>query len=544
MESSDGLYAAAASLGIDLQLFCSYSAELTDDIILSCIDIGNRFIKGLFPKLPESETLAESFLCKFPSINPLIAHAIISNGGVLADFLEWSCESRINAIQKYHVSDESISLFSALCRYGEREDSQSIMTDSSSSVSSGPDSKNCHGSLGSENKRCKYMRNPHNMPVDNLLQFEPAKQSTDSILTCPELSKYSSESTKVKVSDPKGCESSLKDFLVEKEGLDSMMTRYPPLVTDHHDCNLSKDALLPNSSGKHSLRWNIASVGPKRGINEATMSSMEWLSSRNSDAVREEVRGEVVDLIEPAVFSPLNISFLVQDIDNDPIRESECSFGQCNHPTFPAVADIESSSYCTSPLKHQKYSSNRGVDELLSQEQNNDRLHLNYQRTLLNADFDSRSSRKLPSKPVPGERPDHRGTPFRNALHSSHLQRGSPWTEEFLNQIRKKSMLRQQVLPPETSPCPNIRMNTSNRAKRRSPSILEFFKYQGSSTRKIPEQKRLKTSSQSLCLFKNEKAISVGLSGTPADKRARRVGLNFHFFFLSFGNSKLPFQSI
>ncbi|KAJ8536766.1 hypothetical protein K7X08_035167 [Anisodus acutangulus] len=39
MESSDELYAAAASLGMDIQIFYSYSSEMTDEIILSCIEL-------------------------------------------------------------------------------------------------------------------------------------------------------------------------------------------------------------------------------------------------------------------------------------------------------------------------------------------------------------------------------------------------------------------------------------------------------------------------------------------------------------------------
>lgn len=89
MESSDGLYAAAASLGIDLQLLCSFSPELTDEIILKSIAKETRIIRGLYTKLPESETLAESFLTKFPSVNPLSAHAILSSEGMLSDFLNY-----------------------------------------------------------------------------------------------------------------------------------------------------------------------------------------------------------------------------------------------------------------------------------------------------------------------------------------------------------------------------------------------------------------------------------------------------------------------
>ncbi|PSS33081.1 Zinc finger CCCH domain-containing protein [Actinidia chinensis var. chinensis] len=129
MESSDDVYAVAASLSIDLQLFCSDSSELTDEIILSCIGCATKLTRHNYPKMPESETLAESFLTAFPSINPLSAHAILSSGGILVEFLQWSHQHRIRAIQKYHVPDQSVNLLSILCRYGEWEDSRSAMTD-------------------------------------------------------------------------------------------------------------------------------------------------------------------------------------------------------------------------------------------------------------------------------------------------------------------------------------------------------------------------------------------------------------------------------
>ena len=190
MESSAGLYAAAASLGIDFQLFCSYSSELTDEIILNCIDYAAKMTKDLYPKMPDSETLAESFLTKFPSINPLTAHAILSSGGMLIEFLERSNECRIHAVQNYCVPDESVALFSALCKYSEREDSKSIMTDCSSSVSSGPDSDKCHRNVGSEGKQGKRINSPHKISVsmDEFLHFEALNQCTDDFLNPSELS--------------------------------------------------------------------------------------------------------------------------------------------------------------------------------------------------------------------------------------------------------------------------------------------------------------------------------------------------------------------
>ncbi|KAG9132807.1 hypothetical protein Leryth_022010 [Lithospermum erythrorhizon] len=171
MESSDELYAAAASLGIDLQLFYSYSSEMTDEIILSCIKMVTKSARDLCPKISDSETLAESFLTTFPSINPLSAHAILSTGGNLVNYMEWSPECRIRAVQKFHVPGESISLLSALSRFGEKENSLSGMTECSSSVSSGTDSDNIHYKRNNESKKRKYMQNNVDMAMpDSLYQ--------------------------------------------------------------------------------------------------------------------------------------------------------------------------------------------------------------------------------------------------------------------------------------------------------------------------------------------------------------------------------------
>ncbi|KAI3783990.1 hypothetical protein L1987_43081 [Smallanthus sonchifolius] len=130
MESSDELYAAAASLGIDFQLFCSYSSDITDEIIL--------------------------------------------NFGTLTELFEMSHQQRVCALQKYLVPQASITLFSALSRRGEREDSRSGMTDCCSSASSGHESGNCCRKSDHEQKKRKYIGSPDikAMPMDDLFQFE------------------------------------------------------------------------------------------------------------------------------------------------------------------------------------------------------------------------------------------------------------------------------------------------------------------------------------------------------------------------------------
>ncbi|KAJ3680360.1 hypothetical protein LUZ60_016638 [Juncus effusus] len=136
MDLSDALYSAATNLDMNLQILCSHSADSTDDIIMTCITTLSSPSNHLSPPVPESETLAESFLTKFPSINPLSAHAILQSGGTLVDFLEWSNERRIQAVGKFRVSSESMDLFGALSRSGENGESRSVMTTECSSVGS------------------------------------------------------------------------------------------------------------------------------------------------------------------------------------------------------------------------------------------------------------------------------------------------------------------------------------------------------------------------------------------------------------------------
>ncbi|OEL14329.1 hypothetical protein BAE44_0024653 [Dichanthelium oligosanthes] len=131
MEASDSLYASAASLDMNLHIFFSQTPKSTDQIILNCIRKAVRKNQAPSPDIPESESLAESFLTAFPSIIPLSAHMILSSGS-LADFLGWSHEQRTQAVEKYHLPPQSIYLFSALCKFGELGESRSVMTECSS----------------------------------------------------------------------------------------------------------------------------------------------------------------------------------------------------------------------------------------------------------------------------------------------------------------------------------------------------------------------------------------------------------------------------
>ncbi|XP_047077309.1 protein SHORTAGE IN CHIASMATA 1 homolog [Lolium rigidum] len=191
MESSDSLYAAAASLVMNLQLFFSHTPKSTDEIILSCIRKVARLNRAPLD-IPESESLAESFLTKFPSINPLSAYIILSSGGTLVEFLSWSHERRIQAVGEHLLSPQSITLFSALCKFGELGESRSVMTECSS-----VDSDICSALLQSPRKRRKCAPQAFAVPTSDPLCLDPLNQlpgdyvEHDNVFSPPKLRRFS-----------------------------------------------------------------------------------------------------------------------------------------------------------------------------------------------------------------------------------------------------------------------------------------------------------------------------------------------------------------
>lgn len=542
MESSAGLYAAAASLGIDIQLFCSDSSELTDRIILNCIDYAAKMTRGLYPKMPDSENLAESFLTKFPSINPLTAHAILSSGGKLIEFLEWSHERRILAVQNYCVPDESVALFSALCKYGEREDSKSIMTDCSSSVSSGPDSDKGHHNAGSEGKQRNHINSPHKIStrIDEFQHFEPLNHCRDDFLNPSGLAK-ACDSWMCKGSEMfrgyKKHSSSVNDIFDQKQEFDFPI-QLSPQVKKQYDTRISEDLEMLNDAKKPKLNVPLRDNlwGYSRGENMATLNGLDWKNIKNYEIQKNDFVGEVIDLTDSPMsgedFSSFckSISSLEPEIEEDSTRKCKIarrlSFGKGSDTVFPYISEINTGSDTSSSLKYRKQSF-RGANDIPdtgykdklppcpSNQENLIREVLACKGSLLKNDVSN-----------------HSPTPLSKAILSSHdPHSGSPWTIEFLNRIREKSKLRQQNLHSDTSASPyEISGNIAKVPTRRSPSILEFFKYQGGSTpRKILEQRKQKRNLQSSISSKNEKTSSFLLqTGTPIDKRARQVCINYH----------------
>lgn len=515
MESSDGLYATAASLGIDLQLFCSYSSDLTDEIILSCIRNSFRLTKGLFPKMPESETIAEAFLAKFPSVNPLTAYAMLSSGGMLIELFESSQEHRILSLRRYHVPDESVILFSTLCKFGEREDAKSILTDCSSSVSSGFDSDKYLTNTAAERKMLKCIPNPckYDIHKDELRHSEPLNLLSNSIWDLPGVLESSDSRKDLKIFDQH-----------EKQDVD--LDRILP-------SRISKPykSLIQNESRDSGFSLKDKWLDQNEESELAWINNFEWQNIKKSKNLHEDFIGEVINCtsspgndfsLESKSLYP---SSSMPEMENTPVRKSKIArrlaFDYSNHPTFPTAAEIDFGSEILSPQDHRQ--------NILSDHPHNiyhnDKSASDKRKNLLEEVL-ARKYSGIQTGPFQEEISSYGGTPLSDAIRASRPQPGSPWTIEFLNRIREKSRLRQQSCPSDTPlSCPGIPGKISKPTKRKSPSILEFFKYQGGSSQKnLPEQKKQKRSVQSSSASKNSRAFAPFPTAlTPTDKRARKV---------------------
>ncbi|KAM7273006.1 hypothetical protein ACFE04_027670 [Oxalis oulophora] len=528
MESSDGLYAAAASLGIDLQLFCSYSSELTDEIILSCIGCALVVTNRQHPIMPESESLAESFLTKFPSINPLTAHAILSSGGQLIEFLEWSNERRIHAVQKYVIPRESISLFSALCRYGEREDSKSIMTDCSSSVSSDPDSGKGHSNVDSQRKRPRENDGSQEIDIkmDDLFRFEAHNQFSDGMLGSVSNPKGAWMSKEPAIYDAfERANSPSKDlFTQEQEG---GITR----SMNFHGVQDSNEFWIPEyPQTMHDIKTARSDTSNKclGRVQESEIAKINNLKRHDANVCKnpqEKFRGETIDLTllsdDDFPSAPMD-----KDCTKKPNTMRRLSFGMNIHPTFPTVAEINSDSGDWESVKYKRQNIQR-TNDYTNTDYDYDKLPPKDTKNLLEEILERRHKKNSEELPYQEETSQYGGTPLSNALHSVDPQSGSPWTIEFLNRVRERSRTRLQSLPCDNS-SPGIGKpgNISKFKKRRSPSILEFFKYQGGKTpAKVPEQKNLKRPMHTLSCppAAGKTTTSYPSTWTPQDKKARKT---------------------
>ncbi|GFP82216.1 hypothetical protein PHJA_000364800 [Phtheirospermum japonicum] len=538
MESSDELYAAAASLGIDIQLFCSYSYEMTEEIILACINVAAESNRELYPRMSDAESLAESFLTAIPSINPLSAHAILSSDVILGKFLELSNVDRISALQKYKVPDESVALLSVLSRYGEQEDPKSGLTNCSSSVSV-PESENVEFKIASERKKPKYTHNLYDAgePPNDLFHMESLKPLPDDQLNLPNFSascnSWLSGSTEI-YNKSEQIDLSFDDKLLGrcpdidvdmmKESVNKSSLHDFPATTGFQISDERDKPWMPQIDVDCSPRWRSATTSNK---------SFSTRSTKVTGILQENFTGEVVDVDDtPASmekFSSGNFSSFspfVIDVEKDyaakSSRMTKRPFSATNLPPFTNPTDNDSAPGAW--VSRDKAQISRKEIKPHFDTINRNTISSKKQNGLVSENMIEKALQNPHKLSFQGK--DTRsfgGTPLSNALHSTQPQ-GSPWTIEFLNRIREKSRLRKQSVSVDLSSpvCFGSSGNTSKCTKRKSPSILEFYKYQGGST---PQKKvEQKISSQPLNSLKNKSAsASRSPLWTPVDKRARRA---------------------
>ncbi|XP_071709859.1 protein SHORTAGE IN CHIASMATA 1 [Rutidosis leptorrhynchoides] len=462
IESSDELYVAAASLGVDFQLFCSYSPETTDELILNCIAHAAKETRGLFPKMPESETLGEAFLTAFPSINPLSAHAILCSVTTLAEFFEMSHKQRVLAVQKYLVTDARIALFSTLCKLGEREDSRSGTTDCCSSVSSGHDSGNRR-----DQKKRKYVESPETKPIpmDELFQFDQNNDvKWDIPKTVDSHSFWNLENEEISY-----------DIVKSNKAFDEIYFGQSQRSDPHMMVNCSN--------------FTETSFGQSKKMHMPIVDKLV-IQTKDSKGLPRGYKGEVIDIDDVA---GQDFSF---------VNPKKLSSGWCSLPSFPTAAEINSDFNSWIPTKDNGNSS-REVTPLNSH---------TYVTPLEEC--------SVVNSPVPS----YGRTPLTKAIYSAQPPKGSPWTIDFLNRMKEKSRMRQQSMPNISSaPCFGYRENSSKFRKRKSPSILDFYRYKRSNTEQSMEHKGKNVPTQPSQSSKATKSLPFPLqSWTPIDKRAKR----------------------
>lgn len=541
MDSSDELYAAAGSLGINLQIFCSSSAKLTDAIILRCIKSSVKSSQ-VHAKMPESESLAESFLTKFPSVNPLTAHVILSSTGSLLEFMKLPHTSKVQMLQKYHVPEESVELFSSLSRYGAREDSKSVMTDSSSSVSSGHDSDAHHFSVHSGSKRKQYITGKDETNMDDFVHCVPStefagmkrKPSGDFQLDDP----WSSRDHEMFHFDPV---TEFPDAPLKPSGIIHRNDSWPSKDPERFDKNSgpgssSKDTFWENDFGvEENLpgfeSWSLPVtddfMSQNRGRKLPVMGEANLHDTRNSENFMGDFKGEVINiennkfLEEDFPPSPAynRYSPTVSHVAEDPRKSKSArklSFSGSIQPIFPTSAEIN---FNSERLPTESTTPSRGYV---------DNFPAKRQRTLLEEVLTRRSAVSTTDHPFQEEISHFGGSPLSNAIRSPDPVQGSPWTVDFLNRVRERSTERKQKqsLPSYITPSsleargdpkkPNI--------KRKSPSMLEFFKHKGGNARsRVPEERKQKRFKNSSASPQNERFDSILRSTTPIDKRAKQV---------------------
>ncbi|CAN6483946.1 unnamed protein product [Victoria cruziana] len=434
MESSDSLYAAAASLDMHLQLFFSGSSDFTDNIVVSCIRHALKLNKFPCPAMLESETLAESFLASFPSINPLSAHVLVSCEVTISDIFEWSCKQRLQAVQKYHVPEESIVLFSVLCRFGDVGESMSGVTECSSTVSSALSSDSSYRKMQSPRKKQKYSKcarlfdiqtNEHLHFVQERIYNSTYKASI----------KFPSHPDNV-------CFNNRDSFSI------------PSSEIAHPIPDLQ---LEPGASWTRQLKWHglyhedikKEPMDSKLPILDQDFSFHEnqfW--AWKSEGIRKGTDGLMTNCDCPFLFGPSNLAGLA-------------SADSCIH------SDI------WTPFMDSKHSLNK---EICGQNPKAKREGFCEKKEVLQETNAKRKSRNIQLQ----EGVTSPGYVDNSYLQSYGLQNGLPSTVEFLKRIKLKMKMRDKFIVANYSGKASSKKGSS---KRKSLSSLDSYKYEGSSSK-------------------------------------------------------------
>lgn len=481
MESSDALYAAAASLDINLQLFCSHEPDSTDDIILSCIKAANRSTKGIYPAMPESESIGESFLTRFPSINPLSAHAILSSGGSLVEFLQWSNEHRIRAVEKYRVPEESMSLFSILCRFGEVGESKSVMTQCSS-IDSDIDSE----LLSSPRKRQRNVS--HILPT----------HSDDPFL---DLAEPMNQNIRLKEKPPAFRQHQLRNFFEIHE-------KMRKIDNDYNNDMLDKTAGGSASAGNASsgrIESNYIGRNFIDVINDECIFLDENVSS-TSDAFNFL---EAVDSgSEPTIRSSKSTSRQTRRTkDHSVFPTSE----EINHHMDSFLNDRPNFDDRIFNKEHTHFNYNKGDGLVINRGHHKSFMQDN------NANIINLSAQEK-APPVDA------GNPFSNTARQSSLH-GPGWFTDILNRLKEKGNKQQQTIQTNTY-CNSARIKDTP-IKMKSPSTIDTYRYQGSNEMNTTKRKCKKDVKRKFSNNNKDKDTPfITRTWTPIDKRARQV-INF-----------------
>ncbi|QCD94837.1 hypothetical protein DEO72_LG5g2926 [Vigna unguiculata] len=260
--------------------------------------------------------------------------------------------------------------------------------------------------------------------------------------------------------------------------------------------------------------------------------SLNWHSLSNSEKLHEDVRGEVVDLTDNPLFDksfdiPDSMYFtnLITETEKDPMRKNKIartlSFDNCCHPE-------------TNSSKIWRSLKDTGeVDEFREPDFGENVFPLDF-KSHGNIGLTQASVRNLEESPFKEELSHLSETPLSFARRSSFLLKNSPWTTEFINKVKEKSKLRQKSLSSESSgPYFGYPGNMSKAFKRRSPSVIDLFKYQpGKISGNVPEQKRQKQLGLSSNSTKKGRYSTSSSSWTPKDKRSTKVRIYSTFMFI------------